>query len=415
MRNHRDRNVCLDIVKTSNSEPRSLPPFSSWLAVVSLVPFVLGTLHPTLTRAQDAAAQGAAAQELGSRSFVNVIQLQGIPERSDPPVVTAMSISPDGEWIAAAGDDHAIRIVSIRTGATRTTLQGHTDWVKGLEFSPSGNELASCSHDGTLRRWQLGDAPKLHKTQAAGHALLALSYIDESQIYTAGFGDNLYLSLKDQPNLSIAHVCECKDVRTIACSPDRQWLAYGGRDGVLRVRRIDRNNTGSALSQSPTNQSPTSLSSNDHADDIASPLHFDRIRTIRFSDDGSKLTSVGEDRRIVHFDIASRTVLGMSEIPGGKLMGLCLLSENLFAIAGSDNSIRLVGKDDQQASIKLVGHDGSVSILRKAGDKLISGSFDTTIRIWDIAEAISDSKTKGRYVHPVAAQFEDSGAGDAVK
>jgi WD40 repeat protein len=404
MRNHRDRNVCLDIVKTSNSETQSLRPFSSWLAVVSLVPFVLGTFHPTLTMAQD-----TAAQELGSRSFVNVIQLQGIPERSDPPVVTAMSISPDGEWIAAAGDDHAIRIVSIRTGATRTTLQGHTDWVKGLEFSPSGNELASCSNDGTLRRWQLGDAPKLQKTQAAGHALLALSYIDDFQIYTAGFGDNLYLSLKDQPNLSIAHVCECKDVRTIACSPDRQWLAYGGRDGVLRVRRID-NNTGSALSQSPT-----SLTSNDHADDIASPLHFDRIRTIRFSDDGSQLTSVGEDRRIVHFDIASRTVLGMSEIPGGKLMGLCLLSENLFAIAGSDNSIRLVGKDDQQASIKLVGHDGSVSILRKAGDKLISGSFDTTIRIWDIAEAISDSKTKGRYVHPVAAQFEDSGAGDAIK
>ncbi len=403
MRNHRDRNVCLDIVKTSNSETQSLRPFSSWLAVVSLVPFVLGTLHPTL-------AQDTATQELGSRPFVNVIQLLGIPERSDPPVVTAMSISPDGEWIAAAGDDHAIRIVSIRTGATRTTLQGHTDWVKGLEFSPSGNELASCSNDGTLRRWQLGDAPKLHKTQAAGHALLALSYIDESQIYTAGFGDNLYLSLNDQPNLSIAHVCECKDVRTIACSPDRQWLAYGGRDGVLRVRRIDRNNPGSSL-----NQLPSSLSSNDHADDVASPLHFDRIRTIRFSDDGTKLTSVGEDRRIVHFDIASRTVLGMSEIPGGKLMGLCLLSENLFAIAGSDNSIRLVGKDDQQASIKLVGHDGSVSILRKAGDKLISGSFDTTIRIWDIAEAISDSKTKGRYVHPVAAQFEDSGAGDAIK
>ena len=410
MRNHRDRSVCLDIVKTSNSETQSLRPFSSWLAVVSMAPFVLGTWHPTLTLAQDNVAQDSVSQVLGSQPFANVIQLQGIPERSDPPVVTAMSISPDGEWIAAAGDDHAIRIVSIRTGATRTTLQGHSDWVKGLEFSPNGNELASCSNDGTLRRWQLGDAPKLHKTHAAGHALLALSYIDDSQIYTAGFGDNLYLSLKDQPNLSIAHVCECKDVRTIACSPDRQWLAYGGRDGVLRVRRIDQNNTGSALSQSPT-----SLTSNDHADDIASPLHFDRIRTIRFSDDGSQLTSVGEDRRIVHFDIASRTVLGMSEIPGGKLMGLCLLSENLFAIAGSDNSIRLVGKDDQQASIKLVGHDGSVSILRKAGDKLISGSFDTTIRIWDIAEAISDSRTKGRYVHPVAAQFEDSGAGDAIK
>ena len=163
MRNHRDRNVCLDIVKASNSQTHSLRRFSSWLSVVSMVPVVLGTLHSPLMLAQD-----PVVQELGSRSFVNAIQLQGIPELTDPPVVTAMSISPDGEWIAAAGDDHAIRIVSIRSGATRTTLQGHTDWVKGLEFSPSGNELASCSNDGTLRRWQIGDAPKLHKTHAAG-------------------------------------------------------------------------------------------------------------------------------------------------------------------------------------------------------------------------------------------------------
>ena len=400
MRNHRDGSVCVDIVITSIFNNRFANSIKTFLKFASIATLTLGSLKQPLTW----------AQEPISTSSASVIQLKGIPDRGDPPVVTAMSVSPDGQWIAAAGDDHAIRIVSLRSGATRTTLQGHSDWVQSLEFAPSGNELASCGNDGTLRIWQLGSSPKLISTKSAEHALLTLTYVDDSTIYAAGFGDKLYKATNNDLNLSVAHVCECKDIRSITCSPDRQMLAYGGRDGVLRIRRNQNASSSHSGEESREASGPF-----DSSNELALPLHFDRIRTIRFSDDGTQITSVGEDRRIVRYDLASRSVIRKTEIGGGKLMGLCQLSENLFAIAGSDNSIRLVGSDDQMVPIKLVGHDGSVSVLRKAGDKLVSGSFDTTIRIWDIAEAIAYSKTQGRYVHPVAAQFEDSGAGDAIK
>lgn len=355
-----------------------------------------------------AAPMQAQLESLASneKPFKNVIQLKGIVNRSDSPVVTALSVSPDGEWVAAAGDDHAIRIVSIRTGVTTATLEGHSDWVQSLAFSESGHELASCGNDGTLRTWALGDSPRLTRTESVGHALLTLTYVGESTIYTAGFGDHVYVSTNQPPKFEVAFACECKDVRSITSSPNHQWIAYSGRDGVLRIRRIQNG---------PASSLPGSHEQMLDNDGVFASLHFDRIRAIRFSDDSTRVTSVGEDRRVVHYNLASQSVIGKSVIGGGKLMGLCLLSENLIAIAGSDNSIRLVGSDDQQPPIKLVGHDGSVSVLCKAGDKLISGSFDTTIRIWDIAQAIADSKTQGRYVHPVAAQFEDSGAGDAIK
>jgi WD40 repeat protein len=96
-------------------------------------------------------------------------------------------------------------------------------------------------------------------------------------------------------------------------------------------------------------------------------------------------------------------------------MGLCQLAPHLFAIAGSDNTIRIFNDVDQQVQAKLIGHNGSVSILKRTNRHLISGSFDTTIRIWDIEHSVSSIDARGRFVHPVAAQFEDSGAAGDVK
>ena len=337
-----------------------------------------------------------------SNHWVDVIRLASLPKHIEPPVVTAISVSPKGDMIAAAGDDHAIRIVDLATGKSTATLTGHLDWVQSVEFSPSGFLLASCGNDGTLRVWSLGSSPKLLSKRSVSHALLALTFLNDDCIFVAGFSNRIYRYSVAQPELAIFHVCDCRDIRTIATSPDQKWIAFGGRDGVLRMRRTDMVENENGLHSDPSNE-------------LTTQLHFDRIRSLQFSVDGNQITSVGEDRRIVHFDVVNRTVVGQTEIGGGKLLGLCQLEPHLFAIASSDNTIRIFSDTDQQVHSRLVGHDGSVSILKRTQNHLISGSFDTTIRIWDIDRAIASIDNRGRYVHPVAAQFEDSGAGESVK
>lgn len=341
-------------------------------------------------------------------AWMDVIRLQSLPSHVDPPVVTAMSVSPAGDYLAAAGDDHAIRIVNLSTGKTIATLIGHLDWVQSLEFSPNGLQLASCGNDGTLRVWSLGPSPKMLATRSVPHALMTLAYLNDQCIYTAGFSNRIYRFDASQKELAVVHICDCRDIRSIVASPDRTRIAFGGRDGVLRVREVNPVGQAEPLEHGQAGHSMTEK-------EIVVLLHSDRIRTLQFSDDGNQVTSVGEDRRIVHYDLASRSIVGKTEIGGGKLLGLCQLEPHLFAIASSDNTIRIFSDKDQTVHARLVGHDGSVSILKRTKTQLISGSFDTTIRIWDIDRATSSIDNQGRYKHPVAAQFEDSGAGADVK
>ncbi len=341
---------------------------------------------------------------------IDVIRLSSLPSHNERPVVTAISVSPIGDVLAAAGDDHAIRIVDVKTGKTTATLTGHTDWVQCVEFSPNGQQLASCGNDGTLRIWSLDSNPKMISKKSVAHALMTLTYLNGESIYVAGFSNRIYRYDGEQRDLAIVHACDCRDIRSIVASPDRKWIAFGGRDGVLRLRRVD------LAEQVPIGvQDGARHLDSTNENEIAVPLHFDRIRTLQFSEDGSQITSVGEDRRIIHYDLIHRMVVGKTEIGGGKLLGLCQLEPHLFAIASSDNTIRIFNDTDQQVHARLVGHDGSVSILKRTQKYLISGSFDTTIRLWDIDRAIASIDIQGRYVHPVAAQFEDSGAGVDVK
>ncbi|MGH3889237.1 MAG: WD40 repeat domain-containing protein, partial [Pseudonocardiaceae bacterium] len=67
--------------------------------------------------------------------------------------VWGVAFSPDGTQLATASDDGTARLWDPATGQHRSTLQGHTSGVRGVAFSPDGTQLATASDDGTARLW----------------------------------------------------------------------------------------------------------------------------------------------------------------------------------------------------------------------------------------------------------------------
>jgi len=61
-----------------------------------------------------------------------------------------VAVTPDGRHVVSGSDDHTLRIWDLATEETKTTLQGHTDWVSAVAVMPDGRHVVSGSQDNTL-------------------------------------------------------------------------------------------------------------------------------------------------------------------------------------------------------------------------------------------------------------------------
>lgn len=321
-----------------------------------------------------------------------LIQLEPLDTAAQyPPVVTALAGTRDGAWFVAAGDDHALRMVQLDNGRTLRTLEGHTDWVQGVLILDQEHSILSCSNDCTLRRWSAADDWKSTVLHREDFALMSIAVDPSNQfVACAGFGPDIWIYGLQDATLQRKLTCECSDQRALAFSSDGRLLACGGRDGVVRIWEWK------------TDHQPLEQS-----------IHRDRIRSIGFSDNDTVTCTVGEDRRFVRYQIDPGQVLVEHKIAGGRLLSMTSINDDTIAVAGSDNTIRLIDIRSGNEINRLVGHEGSVAVMIHRGGQLITGSFDTTIRTWDIAQAVQTRN--GNYEHPVSARFMDSGAGEAIR
>ncbi len=65
----------------------------------------------------------------------------------------SVSVSPHLDRVAVAGNDKIPRIFDLKTGEEIMALQGHSDIVNCVTFSPDGEQVATASYDTTVKVW----------------------------------------------------------------------------------------------------------------------------------------------------------------------------------------------------------------------------------------------------------------------
>ncbi|QEG41060.1 WD40 repeat domain-containing protein [Roseimaritima ulvae] len=302
-----------------------------------------------------------------------VLRLKPQDGHPSSPVITALAIDPEGEFLAAAGDDHLIRIIDLATFSEQYVLRQHYGWVRTLDFRSDGRRLVSAGNDGQVVVWDRKNDWQIKQSMPDAPPMACVRFSPVGGILAAvGFDPQLFLL---QPGTTRRPVleCGCNDLRTVAFSDDMRLVVAAGRSGDAHL--FD-----------PGTGQPAG-----HFE-----LHDGRIRDLIFMPGSDLMVSVSEDRKVVVFDSLGGEVLHSIPVPGCKLFTVAALDSTRVAVGGADNLVRIVDISRGTILHSLPGHTGSIAVLKANGKYLFSGGFDATIRRWPLQAILQQPRTVQR-------------------
>jgi len=114
-------------------------------------------------------------------------------------------------------------------------LQGHIAGIYGLDFSPDGKKLSSCSHDSDIFIWDINK--KTFTKKFCGHSQtvfsVAFSKLDNF-IVSGGYDGTIRVwNLENEKKYIISRAYA--EVRSLRFSPDGKYLLSASEDGLIKM------------------------------------------------------------------------------------------------------------------------------------------------------------------------------------
>jgi WD40 repeat protein len=153
-------------------------------------------------------------------------------------VAESLLFSADSEKLFVGNWKGSILIFDMDDRKPQATLKGHSSVVSGLALSRDGKTLASCSHDRTLKLWNVADVSP-PETVTIGHAEDAawLRFSHNSKLLaTSGYDGTVRIwEVETGRLLDTVHEGRQAGTRQMAFSPDDRRLAWSENDRAILI------------------------------------------------------------------------------------------------------------------------------------------------------------------------------------
>ncbi|CAE6456842.1 unnamed protein product [Rhizoctonia solani] len=155
--------------------------------------------------------------------------------------VFSVAFSPEETCVASGSADGTVILWDIKTHSRLgAPLSGHRSYVRSVTFSACGTWLASGGVDGTVRLWDRHTCNTIFTLSGHDSCVMSVAFSPDGSYIASGSTDNTVRLWNVQTGQHIGQPFteHTNDVNSIAFSPDGHYLISGSSDNTIRVRNI---------------------------------------------------------------------------------------------------------------------------------------------------------------------------------
>jgi WD40 repeat protein len=303
--------------------------------------------------------------------------LDGLKIYANGTPIFKVDLSPRGDTLAIGGSSNLVTLLNYKSGMILKQISLPTVSVSGLAFSPDGASLAlpgdAIYKNEPIQLWNT-------TTYTSGRSFFADQYLDVnsmafspdgSMLATGSYDGTIYVWDQVTGNILRSLKGHTDMIQDLAFSPDSHQLVSGCFDGSVIL--WDTN-------------SGIKMRSFDG--------HTDSVDGVAFSPDGAMIATGSMDNSVILWDAATgkqvkKIIPEDNEYSTAFSVSCVAFSPDGTLVAFADPLvIKLWNIDKKSIVASFSGHTGAVSsiVFSPDGGKLISGSIDTTVMVWDVRQ-----------------------------